>query len=117
MAQPVSPDGRPVARRVVTVLLLVAIGGTLVVPIYARSMPKLGAFPFFYWYQLVWVPVVAILCWLCYVLLRTRPAPASDPANASPANASLPIGSPAKAAPGNAGPANAGPANGGGLQS
>jgi hypothetical protein len=117
MAQPVSPDGRPAARRVVTVLLLVAIGGTLVVPIYARSMPKLGAFPFFYWYQLVWVPVVAILCWLCYVLLRTRPAPASDPANASPANGSPAHASPANASPANASPANAGPANGGGLQS
>ena len=94
MAQPASPDGSPAARRVVTVLLLVAIGGTLVVPIYARSMPKLGAFPFFYWYQLVWVPVVAIACWLCYVLLRTRPAPASGPVDGGPAD-----GGPAKASP------------------
>jgi hypothetical protein len=77
MAQP-APDTRPVPRpfirRIVTCLLLVAIGGALVVPIYARTLPKLGPFPFFYWYQLLWVPVVAIACWLCYVLLRTRPA-------------------------------------------
>jgi Protein of unknown function (DUF3311) len=84
MAQPAAPDTRPVVRGVVTALLVIAVGGALVVPIYARSMPKLGAFPFFYWYQLAWVPVVAILCWLCYILLRTKPAPAAGPINAAP---------------------------------
>ena len=74
MTQPAALDKRPVVRGVVSALLVIAVGGALVVPIYARSMPKLGAFPFFYWYQLVWVPVAAILCWLCYILLRTRPA-------------------------------------------
>jgi hypothetical protein len=39
--------------------------------------PKLGDFPFFYWYQLILVPVTAILCWICYLLLRTKPAPPS----------------------------------------
>ena len=76
MAQP-APLGRnprnPVARGIVAVLLLVAVGGALAVPLYARSLPKLGAFPFFYWYQLLWVPAVAIACWLSYLLLRTRP--------------------------------------------
>jgi hypothetical protein len=75
MAQSAPPGGSPARWGAVAVLLLVAIGGALWVPIYARSMPKLADFPFFYWYQLVWVPVVAILCWLCYVLLRTRPTP------------------------------------------
>ena len=74
MAKPAPPDRRPIVRGVVTVLLLVAIGGALVVPIYARSRPKLGDFPFFYWYQLAWVPVVAIACGLCNILLRTKPA-------------------------------------------
>ena len=63
----------PATYVVVTILLLAGIAGTLWVPIYARSTPKLGDFPFFYWYQLIWVPVVAILSWLCYLLLRTRP--------------------------------------------
>jgi hypothetical protein len=71
-----APGGKsPVTWVAVTVLLFVAIGGTLWVPIYARSLPKLGNFPFFYWYQLIWVPVAAILCSLCYVLLRTKPTP------------------------------------------
>ena len=73
MAKPARPGKSPVTLVAVTVLLLVAIGGTLWVPIYARSLPKLGDFPFFYWYQLIWVPVVAILTWVCSLLLRSRP--------------------------------------------
>jgi Protein of unknown function (DUF3311) len=78
-------SGRSPARwGVVTVLLVVAIFGTLWVPIYARYLPKLGNFPFFYWYQLIWVPVTAALCWICYLLLRTKPTTGAGPAN--PAN-------------------------------
>jgi hypothetical protein len=80
MAPSNSPGRSPVAWAVVTVLLLIGVAGTLVVPIYARSAPKLGAFPFFYWYQLIWVPVVAILSWICYLLLRTGPTPRPDSA-------------------------------------
>ncbi len=72
MAQ--SPPGKsPVAWVAVTILLLIGILGTLWVPIYARTRPMWGAFPFFYWYQLIWVPAVAVLSWLCYLLLRTKP--------------------------------------------
>ena len=53
-------------------LLGIAIAGTLWVPIYARSGPKLGPVPFFYWYQLIWVPVTSVLCWACYLLLQVR---------------------------------------------
>jgi cytochrome bd-type quinol oxidase subunit 2 len=77
MARSAPTAKSPVRRAVIAVLLLAAIGGTLWVPIYARFAPKLGDFPFFYWYQLILVPVVAILCWLCSVLLRARPTPAA----------------------------------------
>ncbi len=75
MAQPAPSRKSPATRGAVAVLLSVAIIGTLWVPIYARSMPKLGDFPFFYWYQLIWVPMTAVLCWICHLLLRTKPAP------------------------------------------
>ena len=74
MSHVAPPGRRPAMWAVVTVLLGVAIAGTLWVPIYARSAPKFGPFPFFYWYQLIWVPVTAVLCWICYLLLKTRPA-------------------------------------------
>jgi len=62
---------------IVGVLLAIGVAGPLIVPIYARVTPKAGAFPFFYWYQLLWIPLVAILSWVCYVLVgrssrRTR---------------------------------------------
>jgi Protein of unknown function (DUF3311) len=78
MAQPTPRHRNPAAMVVVTILLLVAVAGTLVVPIYARSTPKLGDFPFFYWYQLIWVPVVALLAWISYLLMRAKPAPSAD---------------------------------------
>jgi hypothetical protein len=78
MAQPNSSPstGRsPAALTTATVLIVIAIALPLVVPIYARSTPKLGDFPFFYWYLLLSVPVIAILCWLSYRLVRVKPAP------------------------------------------
>ncbi len=78
MAQPAPPLRGPVRRPAtwvaVAVLLTVAVAGTLWVPPYARSLPELGPFPFFYWYQLIWVPLTAAMLWICYLLLRTRPA-------------------------------------------
>jgi len=72
MAHLIPSGKRPATRAVVAVLLGVAIAGTLWVPIYARSGPKLGPVPFFYWYQLIWVPVSSVLCWVCYLMLRAR---------------------------------------------
>jgi Protein of unknown function (DUF3311) len=71
----------PATMGAVAVLLIVAIMGTLWVPIYARSLPELGHFPFFYWYQLIWVPLTAAILWICYLLLRTKPTPGPEPGN------------------------------------
>lgn len=76
-----TPPRRPVAWAAAAILLLVGIAATLVVPIYARSTPKLGDWPFFYWYQLILVPVIAVLSWFAYLLVRPRRAAGSDPAN------------------------------------
>ncbi len=78
-----------------TILLLVAVLGTLLVPIYARSSPKLGSFPFFYWYQLLWVPVVALLTTICYLITTRGARPAPDvPGAPAP---SQPLGGPGEA--------------------
>jgi cytochrome bd-type quinol oxidase subunit 2 len=69
----------PARLAAVTVLLAVAIIGALWVPFYARLLPKLGDFPFFYWYQLILVPVTAILCWICYLLMRKKRARPGQP--------------------------------------
>jgi hypothetical protein len=68
-----SPAKRPATVAVVGVLLTIAIMGSLWVPLFARSQPQLKGFPFFYWYQLILVPVTSLLCWICYLLLRAKP--------------------------------------------
>ncbi len=70
MAQPQRRAQNPVNAVIAGVLLLIAVIGAFWVPIYARSAPKLGDFPFFYWFQLIWMPVVMVLCFLAYLLLR-----------------------------------------------
>ena len=40
---------------------IAAIFLALYVPLYARATPKVGDFPFFYFYLLIYMPVVAIV--------------------------------------------------------
>jgi Protein of unknown function (DUF3311) len=71
----------------VTVLLAAALIGTLWVPFYNHLTPALGGFPFFYWYQLMWVPIVAILSGAAYLLskvARRGSAPAAPARDAGP---------------------------------
>jgi hypothetical protein len=51
-------------------LLALPFLGLLYPPLYARHSPELFGFPFFYWYQLLWVPVAAALTWAVYRALR-----------------------------------------------
>src|SRR5215217_7270489 len=44
-------------------------------PIYAKADPELFGFPFFYWYQFVWVPLSVAITWFVYTRTRTRGAP------------------------------------------
>ena len=55
---------------VVSGILLVTIVVPLLVSTYDRPDPKLFGFPFFYWYQLVWVFICAALCGLSFLLLK-----------------------------------------------
>jgi Na+/melibiose symporter-like transporter len=54
----------------VTALFAAALIGTLWVPFYNYLLPAPRGFPFFYWYQLMWVPIVAILAAVAYLLSR-----------------------------------------------
>jgi hypothetical protein len=39
------------------------------VPFYAGG-PSLAGVPFFYWYQMLWVPLSVLLMFIAYLLLR-----------------------------------------------
>ena len=47
-------------------LLLIPFIALLWIPFYNRELPALFGFPFFYWYQLLWVPLTATLIWIVY---------------------------------------------------
>jgi hypothetical protein len=51
-------------------LLILPFLGLLYPPLYAKHDPELFGFPFFYWYQLAWVPVAAIITALVYKKVR-----------------------------------------------
>src|ERR1700730_16238248 len=71
----------PVTSAVIAVLVIACIAGTLIVPIYARTTPKIGDFPFFYFYLLAYMPVVAILLWIVIRLQKRLQPPGGQPAN------------------------------------
>lgn len=50
------------------VLLVIPILALLWVPSYARTEPELFGFPFFFWYQFLWVFVCSALTYIAYRL-------------------------------------------------
>ncbi len=65
------PRWRPTPTKLaVAGLLLAGIVLPLLVGTYDRIEPRLFGFPFFYWYQLLWVFLAAGICALSFWLLR-----------------------------------------------
>jgi hypothetical protein len=60
-------------RRLLWLLLLLPYVGLLWVPFYNQRDPALFGFPFFYWYQLAWVPLTALITWIVYRGLHDEP--------------------------------------------
>ena len=58
------------ARRHWYWLLAVPLVGLLIPPIYNDVDPTLIGIPFFYWYQLLWVPIGVAVTALVYVKTR-----------------------------------------------
>jgi hypothetical protein len=52
-------------------LLLVPLVGVLVPSIFDVRHPELAGFPFFYWYQLAWVPLSVLLTLVVYRATRS----------------------------------------------
>jgi hypothetical protein len=52
------------------VLLAIPIIGLAIVPVYAKDGPRLWGFPFFYWYQFLWVFLASAFTWSAYVVIQ-----------------------------------------------
>jgi hypothetical protein len=57
------------------VLLLIPVVALLWVDSYAREDPKLFGFPFFFWYQFMWVFICSAMTWAAYKLTLSARAP------------------------------------------
>lgn len=47
-------------------LLLLPFVFLLSLPFYNHAEPSLAGFPFFYWYQFLWVPLTSLIAYLVY---------------------------------------------------
>jgi hypothetical protein len=68
----------PIVSAAIAILVLAAIFFSLYVPLYASATPKVGDFPFFYFYLIAYMPlagiVLGIVIWLQGRLRPTRDA-------------------------------------------
>jgi hypothetical protein len=60
----------PGVMAAVAVLLAIPVLALLLVPIYARKGPELWGFPFFYWYQMLWVLICGLFTGAAYLLIE-----------------------------------------------
>ncbi|MGI4857854.1 MAG: DUF3311 domain-containing protein [Janthinobacterium lividum] len=51
-------------------ILLLPYIGLLWVPFYNGREPAFLGFPFFYWYQFLWVPLTSLLIYIVYRVAR-----------------------------------------------
>ena len=56
------------------VLLMVPIVALLWVDTYAKAEPELLGFPFFIWYQFLWVFLCSLCTWMAYRLIQSARA-------------------------------------------
>ena len=61
-----NPGRRGLNYQPVNWLLLIPLVGTLVPSFYNFVSPSLGGVPFFYWYQMVWIPVSVVFTWIVF---------------------------------------------------
>jgi hypothetical protein len=87
----------PVISAVIALLIIAAVFFSLYVPLYARATPKVGDFPFFYFYLLIYMPVVGIVLGIVLFLQNRLRTPAPD------------TGGPGTGGPGAGGPGAGGP--------
>ena len=83
MSESGQSTGGPVvtpARLIAAVCVIVPFVAVLWVPIFDKDKPEVAGFPFFFWWQLLWVAVTAALMALAYFVVRReelarKPAP------------------------------------------
>src|SRR5438034_2285538 len=88
----------PVTSAIIAILILASIFFAVWVPLYASATPKIGDFPFFYAYLLIYMPVLGVVMWIVITLQhRMRagsPRPGDDNGEVARCATSTPSPSP-----------------------
>ncbi len=84
MTQPASrPRGtiaaHPIISAAIAILVAADIFFALYAPIYSSITPKVGDFPFFYFYLLIFMPVTSVALWLVMLLQKRLERPGDAP--------------------------------------
>ena len=58
------------AATLVAILLLIPCVALALVPTYSRETPRLWGWPFFYWYQVMWVLLTPLATYAAYRVIR-----------------------------------------------
>ncbi len=66
----------PVTSAAIAVLLIALIFFVLYTPLYSRVTPKIGSWPFFYFYLLIFMPITSLVLWVVLLLQRRLERPA-----------------------------------------
>ena len=77
----------PVTSAIIAILVLASIFFALYVPFYASATPKAGDFPFFYFYLLIYMPVLGVVMWIVITLQRRLRPGVPRPGAEGPAGA------------------------------
>jgi len=70
----------PITSAAIAVLLIALIFFVLFTPIYSRVTPKIGSWPFFYFYLLIFMPVTSLVLTLVLMLQKRLASPADGEA-------------------------------------
>ncbi len=75
MTQPTGRQRNPIAAHpiistAIAVLVAADIFLILWAPIYSRLTPKIGDWPFFYFYLLIFMPITSLVLWLVMLLQK-----------------------------------------------
>jgi Protein of unknown function (DUF3311) len=57
---------QPAGRSWLWLILLIPYIALLWLPFYNDTHPSFAGFPFFYWYQFLWVPLTSLLIYVVY---------------------------------------------------
>ena len=68
----------PFTSAAIAILMVANIFFVLYTPIYSKVTPKVGDFPFFYFYLLIFMPITSVVIWLITQLQKRLGTPSQD---------------------------------------